>query len=287
MGSEAVAPIEAGRWRWGFTRTLGWTYPQLVAAGAGAALVVYTVIYPSLFSPSRPRQPFSYSEVIAAVGFVYLAVGIGAWRARPRSAIGPLMAAVSFGWLSYQLSWLPGTAAWEWQYVTGNLELPLLACLALVYPSGRLMFRQERVIVALVWIFWAWGALVNLLLDDPRAYCGSCPHNPLLVTSNPDLKVALLRPTNIAGLALAVVIIGLLGVHWWRSTTRGRRSLGPIVLMSAPPVSFVVIDMAGQLGFLQVPGAIYPGSTSRSSPSLSATRTRDCATAGLAVASAI
>ena len=257
MGSEAVAPIGAGRWRLRFTRTRGWTYPQVVAAGLGAALVVYTAIYPSLFTPSRPRQPFSYSEVIAAVGFVYLAVGIAAWRARPRSAIGPLMAAVGFGWLSYQLSWLPGTAAWEWQYVTASLELPILACLALVYPSGGLVFRRERLIVALVWVFWAWGALVNLLLDDPRTYCGSCPHNPLLVTSNADLKVALLRPTNIAGLVLAVVIIGLLVVHWWRATTRGRRSVGPIVLMSAPPVSFVVIDMAGQLGLVQI-AALYP-----------------------------
>ena len=250
--------MRAGRWHIGPVRSLGWTYPQLVAAALGAALVIFAAIYPTLLTPHRPGQPQSYSAVIAAVGFVYVAVGIGAWRGRPGSAIGPLMAAVGFGWLSYQLSWLPGTAAWEWQYVTANLELPILACLALVYPTGRLMFRAERVVIVLVWVFWVWGVVVNLLLDDPRTYCGSCPRNPLLVASNPNLQTALMRPTNVAALALAVVIIGLLVVHWWRSTIRGRRSIGPIVLMSAPPVSFVAIDQASQIGLVQVPGAVYP-----------------------------
>lgn len=258
MGSEAVAPIGAGRWRVRPNRVFGWTLPQLVVVVAGVGLVAFTAVYPSLLTEHQPRQPLSSSEVIAAVGAVYLAVGIGAWRARPGNAVGPLMTAVGFGWLSFQLSWLPGTAAWEWQYVTNNLELPLLACLALVYPSGRLMFRFERVVIVLVWVFWTWGTLVNLLLDDPRTYCRSCPRNPLLVTSNPDLQGALMRPTNVATLVLAFGILGLLVVHWWRSTTRGRRSIGPIVLLSGPPVVQIAYYQIGQVSTLPLTAAVYP-----------------------------
>lgn len=257
----AVTSIERQIWRrrqWQSPVARGWPYRQLLVAAAGAALAVFVAVYPSFLTENRPSQPLAYSLVIATVGAVYLAVGISAWHERPHNRVGPLMVAVGFGWLLFQLSWLPGTIPWMWQYVTNRLELPFLAWLALVYPTGRLRYRSERIVIVLAWVDWAWGRILDLLMDDPRAYCRTCPHNILLVSNDQGLRDSLSRPGQVGALLLALVVIALILMHWGRATSRSRRSILPLVWMSAPPVAFVVFDQGAQINLWSVAPWVYP-----------------------------
>jgi signal transduction histidine kinase len=245
---------------WGSEALNDWPPRQLFVAAAAATLVVYELVYPSFLTPHSARQSLSYSLVIAAVGAVWLAVGIVARRARPNNMVGLLMVAVGFGWLSYQLSWLPGPLAWMWTYFTNDLELPFLVWLALIYPTGRLLYSGERMVIAAAWLLWAWPQGVSLVMDDPQAHCrgSDCPHNLLLLRNDNTLQQALIRPSQVAALALAAVVIALILVHWWRATSRGRRSVLPLVWLSAPPAAWFALDIGGRLNLFAAPTWVWP-----------------------------
>jgi signal transduction histidine kinase len=237
-----------------------WPPRQLLVLAVAVALVAFELVYPTFLTPHSPRQPLSYSLVIAAVGAAWLAVGIGAWHGRPRNRVGLLMVAVGFGWLSYQLSWLPGPLAWMWTYFTNDLELPFLVWLALIYPTGRLFNSGERAVIAAAWLLWAWPQGVSLLMDDPQAHCpgSDCPANLLLLRHDDVLQQALIRPSQVAALLVAAVVIALIFVHWRRATNRGRRSVLPLVWLSGPPAVWFALDIGGRLNLIAAPTWIWP-----------------------------
>jgi len=170
------------------------------------------------------------------------------------------MVALGFGWLSYQLFWLPGTVAWMSHYLTNVLAPPLLVWLALVYPSGRFRYRLEWIVVVLAWILWAWGRTLNVLTDDPRTYCLSCPHNVLLASIDPSLQLSLGRASVIGTLLLVGVVVVLLLLHWSRATSRGRRSILPLLWVSGPPVAWEVYFQGAQLALWPFEPRVNPWS---------------------------
>jgi signal transduction histidine kinase len=228
-----------------------------MVAATGAALVAFVVVYPSFLMPHSRKQSLDYSLVIATVGAVFIAVGMSAWRERPHHRVGVLMVAVGFGWLSFQLSWLPGTVAWMWQYVTKDLELPFLVWLALAYPTGVLRYRVERVVVALGWLLWAWGNVLGMLSDDTTG-CRDCSRNIFFLITDPALAQSLQRPEQIGALVLAGAVVALILRHWWRATSRGRRSILPLVWMSGPPLAWFVVSEGGYLNLWSVGSWLYP-----------------------------
>ena len=152
----------------------GWPNRHLLVTAVAAALVLFAAVYPPYLSPIGPRQSLGESPLIslvnATVGAAYLVVGISAWHDRPHNRVGPLMVALGFGWLSFQLFWLPGTVAWMSHYLTNALAPPLLVWLALVYPSGRFQHRLEWIVVVLAWFVvgqpdgdYRWARLLDLL----------------------------------------------------------------------------------------------------------------------------
>jgi signal transduction histidine kinase len=227
-------------------------------------LVAFAAIYPPSLTPDHPREPVSYALVIAFVGAAYLAAGIRAWHEHPKNIVGPLMLAVGFAWLSYQLAWLPadgalGTLPYAWQFVTDSLEVGFLAWLALVYPIGRFRFRREWIVVAAAWALWAWGHTLNFLTTGP--VCRGChnlltPIQPLLVLGSASDWLG--RVAGVGGLVVTAVVIVLIVLHWRKATSRGRRSILPLVLMSVPVASWVVLSLLLGLGVATVPGWVFP-----------------------------
>ena len=88
----------------------------------------------------------------AAAGFALVFLGLLAWSQRPRSGVGPIMAAAGFAWFL-------GTF-WGWALY---LHRGPLAHLILAYPSGRLSSRLERTAVAAA---YAYGAIYPVAAND-------------------------------------------------------------------------------------------------------------------------
>jgi len=166
-------------------------------------------------------------------GLALIGAGAAAWRRRPASRFGPLLAAAGLAWFLPELNnpEIGGSLAF-----TAGLALlaacpPLVAHAALAYPGGRLHSPAERVAVGLAYLA-SLGllGLVPVLLFDPAARgCAECPQNLLLLASDGDLAENLQR----LGLRLGPVWVGLvIAVMAWR-VARGsvaeRRVVVPVL----------------------------------------------------------
>src|SRR5262249_18116482 len=78
----------------------------------------------------------------AVAGFAIVFLGLSAWSRRPRTAVGPIMAASGFTWFLGTL-WSPAL----------YLHRGPLAHLMLPVPDGRLSARREQVAVAAAYVY--------------------------------------------------------------------------------------------------------------------------------------
>ena len=86
----------------------------------------------------------------AAAGFALLGLGLTAWKQRPRSGVGPIMAAAGFAWFLGTL-WSPAL----------YLHRGPLAQLLLSYPSGRLRSRVYQVAIGAAYVYAASSVLAG------------------------------------------------------------------------------------------------------------------------------
>ena len=118
-------------------------------------------------------------------GWALLATGLVAWKRRPESRFGELLAAAAFGW--FLVEWNnPGIGS-ALGFAIGltlyAFAAPIVAHAALAYPGGRLASGFDRFAIAAAYV----GAVVLLGLlpafffDPPVQGCGDCPRNLLLV----------------------------------------------------------------------------------------------------------
>ena len=167
-------------------------------------------------------------------GLALVAAGAAAWRRRPASRFGPLLAAAGLAWFLPELNnpEIGGSLA----FTTGLALLaacpPLVAHAALAYPGGRLRSRAERAAVCLAYLasLGLLGLVPALLFDPAGRGCAECPQNLLLLASEGDLAENIQR----LGLRLGPVWVGLvMAVMAWR-VARGsvaeRRVVVPVLV---------------------------------------------------------
>src|SRR3954451_9058587 len=193
-------------------------------------------------------------ELTAGAGLV--GAGVAAWRRRPGSRFGPLLALAGAAWF------LP-----EWDNPEIGVSLvftlgaalvalcpPLVAHAALAYPDGRLRSRAARALIGCAYAASAvLTGLVPALLFDPAATgCAECPRNLLLVNGNASLAESVQR----LGLVLTALWIGLalaLAALRMAHGSVARRRLGaPVLLPSAIYLAAVALDAvhSASRGFL-------------------------------------
>jgi len=165
----------------------------------------------------------------ALTGLAFLTCGIIALDRRPGNAIGTLM--IVFAFVTYFGNWgnidvpvlpLLGASVGQWG------ATPILAQIALSYPSGRLRTTVDRVVIGLVYA-WAVGiCVVILLVWDPRSEgCPRCGWEPTPFPSSHVYEAA----TSFAqqgGALLALLFILVVWLRFRRSTPVQRRDLGPL-----------------------------------------------------------
>ena len=192
-----------------------------LAAGVGAAWLAVD----RAFEAGQPAG----APLALIVGWSFIGSGAIAWRQRPGNRLGAVMVVTGFAWLStfladsnHPLLFTVGTAV-ESVYLVG------LGFLILSFPSGRLRGRADRALV------WSAAALVSvvevasLLFSDSHAMlCGGCPANVFEVERNDALANGILQGQRLAGVTLALVMVGLLASRWRQASGPQRRSVAPV-----------------------------------------------------------
>jgi signal transduction histidine kinase len=207
-----------------------------------------------------------FIDAVSALAF--LAGGIIALDRRPGNAIGPLMIAYAFvsclgNWGNLDVPVLPllGAGVGQWA------GAPILAQIALSYPTGRLRTTFDRVVIGLIWAGAAALNVVILLVFDPRSSgCAACAWEPAPFPS----RAAFTAATSFyqrAGAVLALLFLLAVWLRFRRATRAERRSLAPlwvavcvialVYLMGAFASPFPLADPFGYLiwelqGVLQI-----------------------------------
>src|SRR3954471_5416789 len=174
-------------------------------------------------------------ELIAGAALV--GAGVAAWRRRPGSRFGPLLALAGAAW--FLPEWDNPEIGVSLVFTLGTALValcpPLVAHAALAYPDGRLRSRAARALIGCAYAASAGLAgLIPALLFDPAATgCAECPRNLLLLNADASLAETVQR----LGLVLTPLWVGLaLALAAWRvghGSVARRRLVAPVLLPSA------------------------------------------------------
>jgi signal transduction histidine kinase len=194
-----------------------------LVALAGAALA--WALGGEWVSISRGVQESHLLDV--TVGLSFFGAGIVALDRRPGNVIGPLM-------IVYAVTWFLGN--WGNQipvfptlgFVAGLFGAPLLAHIALAYPSGRLRTGFDRVVLG---AFYAAAAAVGLAgaltFPRPGPGCGRCPWT-LLFFPNRTVFTAVNRISDRSAMVLVPLVLAAIWLRWRRASQGERRELVPL-----------------------------------------------------------
>jgi signal transduction histidine kinase len=173
-------------------------------------------------------------------GLAFLAGGIIALDRRPGNAIGPLM--VAFAFVSYlgnygnlNVPLLPVLGV-----IGGYWGAPILAQIALSYPTGQLRTRFDRVVVGIIYASAAAVSIVILLVFDPRSTgCPQCAWEPAAAPSR-DVFLSAEAADQWATGALVLLFFAAVWLRWRRATPAERRDLTPL-WVAACLIAFVYL----------------------------------------------
>jgi signal transduction histidine kinase len=216
----------------------------LAVAGLGVAVGSYTLRVVA----RDPLSSFAGTSVVgraalAGAGWALLAAGLGSWLRRPGARFGPLLAAAGFGW--FALEWSNPGAGSALAFTAGLVlfaSCPPLAAHAALGSRGRAVLAT--VVAAYVANLLLLG-LLPALFYDPRALCGDCPRNLLLVASRPS-AVERLQHAGLWLAATAALGLAALAVARLVTVSPAARRIGLPVLATVAAYSVLVaaIDLA-------------------------------------------
>src|SRR3954468_11466370 len=187
-------------------------WPALWVATAAAGLVAQI---PALTDRGPPVPLQEVLHNLSGVSFA--ACGLIAWRRRPDSAVGPMLAVTGFGvLLSAILGQVDSPVAFTLVLLFGELWIALYAALILSFVTGgRLATRIDVLLVdAFVFGLLVLQFAVQLFLPDER--------NLLLVWPDAGVASALLK-LQWAELAVASLGVVAVTVHRWHVASPPRR----------------------------------------------------------------
>lgn len=195
---------------------------------AGVALVLAAIE----IMVGIPRiQPTGLVVVVnALVGVSFIGSSIVAFRRRPNSRVGVLLATTGLLWFSGAILLLSGTS---WGFSLGLLLDGLfwipLGHLLLTFPTGRLNSKTDRVIVGALYIALPVGNLLTVIVLDPTtAGCLDCASNLFMVVDDPSMFRIVVLLDALAGAVLAIAVLVSLIRRWHSASEPMRRILRPV-----------------------------------------------------------
>jgi signal transduction histidine kinase len=243
--APAATPVE---------RQLSSSIPAVVAvAGLGAVAAAATVV------TGWHSRVFGDAHVAAAVKGAliasYVAVGTYTWWRRPRSRLGPLVAAAGF---LYTVTAL-GSLARPLPFTIGRVALAFVVVyfvyLFLCFPRDRLSspFERRFVLVFAAATACIWALVLALAQELPRggalSDCAqSCPANPLRLvdTSHTVTQAVNLTANGLTAIGLSALIVLLLRKASSPAHLR-RRAIAPLLYAATLfTASFAAYSMLSQ-----------------------------------------
>jgi signal transduction histidine kinase len=193
-----------------------------IAGGAvGAWLVVHALTDESLASQRVLAVTW------ALTGSSFLFCGLIAWRHRPDKRLGPLMVVLGVVWsagMAGQLSTAPLVATLGG--FISDAWVVLLAYFLVSFPSGRLVSRTDRLLVAPFAFVQFPLYLVWLLFVD---FGPGAPRNVLLTWPDAEVADAIDTVHRVILVIATFLLVATLARRWRRASPPLRRGLTPIL----------------------------------------------------------
>ena len=176
-------------------------------AAVGTVAVLLLLNADSARPMSGPRLAFQLG-----IGLCFVVTGLLAWRRRPENPTGRLLTLTGFVWLAQQLTVASSPVLRAVGVVAGEVPAVLALHLVVAFPSGRLLTRFDRALVALAYLGLA-GNLARLASEDAGG-----------------LGAAVRIGSDALDLAAVVgFVVAVIG-HWRRGSPAFRRSLTPVLV---------------------------------------------------------
>jgi len=214
----------------------------ILAAGLGAAATLIWGGY------RTPTTALAVTLVLTlSVGWSFAGLGVVAWVRWPASRTGVLMIAVGLAWFARAVGAVADPVAFSVGVLIGSVYLAILAHLIVTYPSGRMVSRAQRLVVAAAYLCTVPLNLVGHWLLTGTDTCRDCPFNLLVADTRavaPDTGHQILFLL----LASATVAVLLVTARRWHAESRAsRHSLAPALWGAVAILGVILVHRVAAL----------------------------------------
>jgi signal transduction histidine kinase len=219
-----------------------WLFFGPAAVIAGAAAVALTL------TSDHEEHPGLATALLLFVSMSFVIAGLIGWARRPANHTGMLMVAVGFGVLANSLYEANHPVPFTLGVLFGSLFIAAFVHLVLAYPSGTLISRYGRTIVAAGYATAFLAPLFDSMFPA-RHTCKphACPDNLVFVSHDHAAHVAETAAWTSVAVALFAAACWLLIGRWRRATPALRRQLRPVYLAGGLSVLLLAV------GFIVTP----------------------------------
>lgn len=217
------------------------TVPRRALPAIGLVGFAVGLVYLSAALAESGDTLHSVIEVLnAVVGWSFVGVGLFVWTRRPDNRMGMLLTAVGLAWFVPLFRDADSPVVHTARLLLDDIAIPC-AFMLVAFPTGRIVRRLDRGVVAATWVWATVGNVVVLMLSAP----GTPPRNLLSVTDAENVHRGAELAHGLAAAALAAAIIAATVVRWRRSTPPERRELAPVIVTgNLAAAGFGVLVMA-------------------------------------------
>jgi signal transduction histidine kinase len=211
----------------------GRTRGQIALVGVvGLATIGITVWLP--WHSPWPPPDVSATLYVATHGLVTTLWLAAALMALSRDPDGPLWK-ILFAYVPASCVWALGYLATPLMYsisdTFGDLAIAVGVHALLAFPSGRLVGRLDRWLVAFVYVSMTSTALLAAMTWGVTYNCDPfCNQNVFFVWKNDALHDAMQALIAVFLPVVGPVVLFTMGRHWWRAGRPARRALMPVIV---------------------------------------------------------
>lgn len=195
---------------------------SVVAAGLGASALLIWGGY-----STTPTLLGTTLAVTLAVGWSFSVLGVIAAVYWPSSQTGLLMIGVGLAWFARAIGAVDSPFMFSAGALIGSLYLAILVHLMVTYPTGRLVSRGQRLVVAAAYLCTIPLNFVGRWLLTNSGTCRDCRFNLLTTSGQPGAPDAGHQILFVLLVCVTLAVLVFMAARWHAASPASRRSLAP------------------------------------------------------------